>query len=212
MSSGGWRWKVVRRIQKWRVKWYNLFLSEHRGAVLKHATVWQPVQINGQGRVVIGREGGNNVVFGWNRSPFYRNGNSYIEARFPTSSITIGEGTCVNNSCTISANTTSITIGKDCRIGFGCVFFDSDFHGIHPDDRDLPGEVMPDAPVVIGDNVFLGSNVTVLKGVSIGNGSIIGAGSVVSKSIPPMTIAAGNPCRVIRQITDADRMQCAIRR
>ena len=206
MSQGGWKWRLVRRIQKWRVKWYKFFLSEQRDAVLKCATVWQPVQINGCGIVQIGKAGGRNVVFGWNRSPGYRNGNSYIEARYPSSMVQIGEGTCLNNNCTICANTTSISIGRDCRIGFGCYIMDSDFHGIHPDERDLPGDTLRDSPVTIGDNVFLGSNVTITKGVVIGDGCVIGAGSVVTKSIPPMTVAAGNPCRIIRAITESDKL------
>ena len=199
--------RVARRLQKWRVKWYRYMLSEQKGNdVWGRLSAWQPVQINGQGRVQISRDGELKVIIGWRRSPNYYCGNSYIEARYPSSSISIGEGSFFNNNCTLSANTTSISIGRNCRIGFGFYCMDSDFHGIHPDDRDLPGDSYPDAPVEIGDNVFIGSNVTILKGVTIGDGSIIGAGSVVSKSVPPMSIAAGNPCRVIRAITEADRL------
>ena len=199
-------WKFARYLQKWRVKLYRYMLSERNGDVWKFVRVWQPVIINGTGEIKIGEEGKAEVIIGWIRSPNYYIGNSYIEARFPTSRIEIGAGTFFNNSCTIIANTTAVSIGKNCRIGFGCVFFDSDFHGIHPADRDLSGDILPDAPIVIGDNVFCGSNVTVLKGVSIGDGSIIGAGSVVSKDVPPMSIAAGNPCKIIRRISDADKL------
>jgi galactoside O-acetyltransferase len=59
-------------------------------------------------------------------------------------------------------------------------------------------------PIVIEDKVWIGSNVVVLPGVRIGYGSVIGAGSVVSRSIPPMTVAVGTPCRVLRPITDED--------
>lgn len=58
--------------------------------------------------------------------------------------------------------------------------------------------------VKIYDNVWLGGNVTVLPGVKINQGAIIGAGSVVVDDIPPYVIAAGNPCRVIRSITEDD--------
>ena len=61
-------------------------------------------------------------------------------------------------------------------------------------------------PIHIGDNCWFGGNVTVIGGVTIGNGCVIGAGSVVTKNIPDNTLAAGNPCRVIREITDSDRM------
>ena len=59
-------------------------------------------------------------------------------------------------------------------------------------------------PIVIEDRVWIGSNVVVLPGVRIGYGSVIGAGSVVSRDIPPMSVAVGVPCRVVRAITDDD--------
>lgn len=61
--------------------------------------------------------------------------------------------------------------------------------------------------ITIGDNCWLGGNVTVCGGVSIGAGCVIGAGSVVTRDIPPNSLAAGNPCRVIRPITEADRWE-----
>ena len=64
-------------------------------------------------------------------------------------------------------------------------------------------------PITIEDNCWLGGNVTVCGGVTIGSGSVIGAGSVVTKDIPSGVFAAGVPCRVIREITDADRMEAA---
>lgn len=62
-------------------------------------------------------------------------------------------------------------------------------------------------PVTIGNDVWLGANVTVCGGVTIGDGCVIGAGSVVTKDIPANTFAAGVPCRVIREITEADSMR-----
>lgn len=60
--------------------------------------------------------------------------------------------------------------------------------------------------ITIGDNCWLGGSVTVCGGVTIGEGCVIGAGSVVTRDIPPNSLAAGNPCRVIRPITEADRL------
>ena len=60
-------------------------------------------------------------------------------------------------------------------------------------------------PVHIGENVWLGAGVIVLPGVTIGENSAIGAGSVVTKDIPANVVAVGNPCRVLREITDRDR-------
>jgi galactoside O-acetyltransferase len=59
-------------------------------------------------------------------------------------------------------------------------------------------------PIVIEDKVWIGSNAVVLPGVRIGYGSVIGAGSVVSRDIPPMVVAVGTPCRVLRPVTDDD--------
>ena len=60
--------------------------------------------------------------------------------------------------------------------------------------------------VTIGDDVWIGGNVVINPGVTIGSGVVIGSGSVVTKDIPPGVIAAGNPCRVIREITEEDRI------
>ena len=62
-------------------------------------------------------------------------------------------------------------------------------------------------PITVGNNVWIGAQVCVLPGVTIGDNTIIGAGSVVTKSIPANVLAVGNPCRVVRQITEADKMK-----
>ncbi len=75
-------------------------------------------------------------------------------------------------------------------------------HPIHSDSRK---KYEYGIPVTIGNDVWIGANVVICPGVTIGDGSVIGAGSVVTKDIPPNVVAFGNPCRVHRQITDADR-------
>ena len=62
-------------------------------------------------------------------------------------------------------------------------------------------------PVHIGNDCWFGANVVVCPGVTIGDGCVIGAGAVVTRDIPPRTFAAGNPCRVIREITEQDSMK-----
>ena len=62
-------------------------------------------------------------------------------------------------------------------------------------------------PITIGDNCWIAANVTICGGVTVGEGSVVGAGSVVTRSIPKNSVAAGNPCRVLREITDADRLE-----
>ena len=62
-------------------------------------------------------------------------------------------------------------------------------------------------PIEIGDNCWIAGNVTICGGVKIGSGCVIGAGSVVTKDIPDNCLAVGNPCRVLREITEADKME-----
>ena len=69
-----------------------------------------------------------------------------------------------------------------------------------------PQRVCYAKPVVVGNDVWLGANVVICPGVTIGDGCVIGAGSVVTRDIPPRSFAAGNPCRVIRAITEEDSM------
>lgn len=82
-------------------------------------------------------------------------------------------------------------------------------HPVHPDLR--PHGDQFSAPVHIGDRVWIGSNVVILPGVTIGENSVIGAGSVVTKDIPPNVVAVGAPCRVLRPITEEDRVSYAVK-
>ncbi len=77
-------------------------------------------------------------------------------------------------------------------------------HPVHRDDRSTGLEY--GLPIRIGSDVWVGGNATICPGVTIGDGSVIGAGSVVTRDIPPNVIAVGNPCRVLRPITEADRV------
>jgi galactoside O-acetyltransferase len=95
----------------------------------------------------------------------------------------------------------------DIRIGDGVMIAPSvtlttTGHPVHPARR--VDYARFSEPIVIEDRVWIGSNVVVLPGVRIGYGSVIGAGSVVSRDIPPMVVAVGVPCRVVRPVTDAD--------
>ena len=110
----------------------------------------------------------------------------------------------INYNCSI-LDTSSVHIGDGAFIAPG-VCISCAGHGIHPDDR---MEYVTAKPINIGKKVWIGANCTILPGVSIGDGSIIGAGSVVTKDIPENVIAVGNPCRVLREITEEDRLNAA---
>lgn len=95
----------------------------------------------------------------------------------------------------------SIKIGAKCLIGANTKILDNDFHPVDANiRRETPGQFIPSAPVVIGENVFIGCNSLILKGAQIGYNSVIGAGSVVTGKIPANCIAAGNPARVIKSL------------
>lgn len=108
--------------------------------------------------------------------------------------IVIGDDVGVSG-CTISA-AQSITIGNHVLIGSGCLITDSDAHPVDPFERREGGGGVS-KPIVIENDVFVGARAIILKGVTIGQGSVIGAGSVVAKSIPPYSIAVGNPAKII---------------
>lgn len=76
-------------------------------------------------------------------------------------------------------------------------------HPVHPESRNSGYEY--GAPITVGDNVWIGGNTVILPGVTVGDNVVIGAGSVVTRDIPANSVAAGNPCRVLREITEADR-------
>jgi maltose O-acetyltransferase len=108
--------------------------------------------------------------------------------------IVIGDHTFINYGSSISAFEL-ITIGRHCLLGHYTFIIDNSEHDIRQHDL-LP----PSKPVVIEDHVWIGSRVIVLPGVHIGHHAVIGAGSVVTKDIPPLCVAAGNPARIIRSI------------
>jgi len=157
--------------------------------------LFQPLQTAGLGQICFSGQ----VKIGVFPSPLFFSTYAYLEARNSTAQISIGDGTWINNGFSGIAEHTSITIGRRVFVGTSVEIFDSDFHGIHIDDR---GRSIAEwaRPVVVEDDVFLGSNVKVLKGVTIGRGSVIACGSVVTKDIPPGVVAGGNPARVIRAI------------
>lgn len=115
--------------------------------------------------------------------------------------ISIGNRTYINFGCVI-LDCAPVTIGEDVLMGPNIGIYPVN-HSIDPDERSQGG--CWGKPVHIGNKVWLGGDVKILSGVSIGDGSVIGTGSVVTKSIPAGVIAAGNPCRIIRPITETDK-------
>lgn len=131
-------------------------------------------------------------------------GSMYFEPPFHCeygTHIELGENFYANAYCTM-LDVGKITIGDDVLFG-PCVSLYTAGHPIHPQSRKSGYEY--GIPISIGDRVWIGGNCVVMPGITIGSDSVIGAGSVVTKDIPAGVIAAGNPCRVIREITEEDR-------
>lgn len=126
------------------------------------------------------------------RPPFYCDYGTHIE---------VGKNFFANYNCTM-LDVGKIIIGDNCQIAPNvCIYAGG--HPIHPATRNTAYEY--GKAVTIGDNVWIGGSVVVCPGVHIGNNAVIGAGSVVTRDIPDWAIAAGNPARVIRAITDDDK-------
>ena len=115
--------------------------------------------------------------------------------------IEVGKNFFANYNCTI-LDVGKVRIGDNCQLAPNVAIYTAG-HPLHPDSRNSAYEYGID--VTIGNNCWIGGNVVICPGVHIGNNVVIGAGSVVTKDIPDWSVAAGNPCRVIRKITDADR-------
>ena len=128
----------------------------------------------------------------WINPPFYCDYGFNIE---------LGKNFFANYNCTM-LDVAKITIGDNCFMAPNVAIYTAG-HPIHPDARNSMYEY--GIPVTIGDNVWIGGNVVICPGVTIGSNRVIGAGSVVTRDIPDWSIAAGNPCKVIRKITDEDK-------
>ena len=116
------------------------------------------------------------------------------------SNIFVGKNCFINYNCTILDNA-RVTLGENCLLAPNVSIYTAG-HALHPKSRELGCEY--GIEVTVGSNVWIGGNTVILPGVHIGDNVVIGAGSVVTKDIPSWCFAAGNPCRVIRPITEED--------
>lgn len=130
--------------------------------------------------------------------------NTYIEPPFRCDygyNIEVGDNFYANYNVTI-LDIAKVTIGDNVMLAPNVSIYTAG-HPIHKDMRNTGYEY--GIEITIGNDVWIGGNTVIVPGVKIGNGVVIGAGSVVTKDIPDNVIAAGNPCKVIREITDEDK-------
>ncbi len=124
--------------------------------------------------------------------------------------ITIGHYTVIREGTYISADT-EVKIGNYCFISSYVSIYDNNGHPVSPEKRRVQLEKLHEEPinnydaengaVIIGDDVWIGMHSIILKNVIIGSGAIVAAGSVVTKDVPPQTIVAGNPARVVKRFS-----------
>lgn len=144
--------------------------------------------------------------------------NSLVEGRIifdrEKASVKIGDRSFIGGS-TVLVCASSITIGDDVLISWGCTIVDHNSHSIMwPERKDdvvkwIKGEKdwskVPVSQVVVQNKAWVGFNSIILKGITVGEGAIIGAGSVVTRDVDPYTIVAGNPARIIKEIPPEKR-------
>lgn len=107
----------------------------------------------------------------------------------------VGEGTMIDMNVVLGGRA---TVGKNCHIGAGAV---------------LAGVIEPPSakPVVVEDEVVVGANAVILEGVTVGKGSVVAAGSIVTQDVPPNTVVAGTPAKVIKEIDEQTKGKTEIK-
>lgn len=181
-------------LQRFR-HWKYRLLSDDYNCLSGKPDLRQPLLIKGNGSI----QTGEHVKIGFESSAGFWNTYAYMDVR-NNGTIRIEQGVILNNNAALTADGTQIFIGENTVSGIGLTISTSDGHSLLPELRH--SEAVEKRPVYIGQNVFLGDHVTILKGVTIGSGSVIGSDSVVTSDIPEQSVAAGNPCRIIRSVRE----------
>lgn len=111
----------------------------------------------------------------------------------PGGHLEIGDNVFINYGCSL-ASSNHVKIGNNCLIGSHVTIMDTDFHRVEDKTWDTSGE-----PIIIEDSVWIGNRAIVLKGIRIGHDAVVAAGSVVTRDVPPRTVVAGVPAKVVRE-------------
>jgi len=188
MRKPGLAWEVGCSVLKgaWWRGWCRLFARRVRiGSRFRVTKRFVP---RGPGRIVIG----DDVLVHGGAHPVT------VFTHAPEAEIRIGRNVFLNG--TRFGASTRIEVGDDAILA-DCRIMDTDFHSIWPD-RQSPDAIVEAAPVVIEPNVWVAAGAMVLKGVRIGRNSVVAAGAVVISDVPPDSVVAGNPARVVKDLRD----------
>ena len=175
----------------------------------------------GKGLIVLGRplidiRGGSRLEMGAEVTLSSRNRGYHVNMHAPVklfadrpgAVIRIGAQSRLNGCCLHACE--SIEVGARCLLAANVQIFDGSGHSLSfPDVEQRIYSQGESRPVVLEDDVWIGANAIVLPGVRIGRGSVIAAGSVVSRSIPPMVVAGGNPARILRDYSSLEEWPVA---
>jgi len=157
---------------------------------------WPIIDIHLGAKVVIGA----NVTLNSRNRGYHTNMHSPVKlvADRVGAQIIIGDRTRIHGTCIHAYK--SVTVGRNCLIAANTQIFDGSGHDLSLDDPSHRIHTVGGAaPIVIEDDVWIGANCIILPGVHIGEGSVIAAGSVVTKNIPRLVLAGGNPARVLKE-------------
>ena len=148
----------------------------------------EETKMDGLIRLILGKAGENAHI----EPPFHCDYGKNIE---------VGRNFFANYNCTI-LDVGKVVIGDNVMFAPNVSIYTAG-HPVHPDSRNSGYEY--GISITIGNQVWIGGNTVINPGVTIGSNVVIGAGSVVTKDIPDNTIAVGNPCKVLREISEDDR-------
>lgn len=174
-----------------RFFWFEPLFRSQCAAVGPGLRIEELPYIQGTGRIVLGssvRLSGKPAI-------------SFSRALRSDPEFQVGDNTFIGHACSFSI-AERVSIGRDCLLAAGVAVMDMDGHPLDAAERragrPTPSEQI--SAVTIGDDVWIGGGTLVLKGVSIGNRAIVAARSVVTKDVPPDTVVAGNPARIIKHL------------
>ena len=174
-----------------RFFWYEPLFRSQCAAVGAGFRMERLPYITGRGRIVLG----NNVFLSG------KSGIGFSNRLVAEPSLAVGDNTFIGHDCRFAV-AEAVTIGRHCLLAGGVSVRDCDGHPLDAARRRAGEPTPPEGvrPVTIGDDVWIGAGATVLKGVTIGDRSVVAAGAVVTKDVPPDSVVAGNPARVVKAL------------